>query len=60
MIYRVIASVDAYHHIDVEAPNALAAREIAERTDLDNWNPETLVGSGWTIWEIEPIIENAS
>lgn len=59
MKYRVIASLDSYHHIDVEAPDASAAREIAERTDLDSWNPETLIGTGWTVWNVDEIKENA-
>ena len=55
MKYRVIASIDSFHHIDVEAPDATTARELAEKTDLNQWSYEALIGSGWTIWNVEPV-----
>jgi hypothetical protein len=53
--YRIVASMDTYHRIDVEAETVEDARNIAEQTDIERWIPETLIGAGLTIWEVHPI-----
>jgi hypothetical protein len=58
MKYRIVASIDSYHRIDVEAETVEEARDIAEQTDIERWIPETLIGAGLTIWEVHSIKED--
>lgn len=59
MKYRILASTDTYHRLDVEADSESEAREKAEQIDLDHWTRETLIGAGMTIWECRQITDGS-